>query len=134
MTDMRILKCEKELKSKRQDGSGENGDGQNDENAPTFQRPQGVIVADDGSILVADSRHNSIKAFNSVGSLIYSYKPGQEEMDRPLGIALHWDGRMAFTDYGRNYVRLVKLEHHMDPVSRNAIMFGWYPRISDTLP
>ncbi|GAB1863479.1 Tripartite motif-containing protein 71 [Camponotus japonicus] len=124
MTDMRILKCEKELKSKRQDGSGENGDGQIDENAPTFQRPQGVIVADDGSILVADSRHNSIKAFNSVGSLIYSYKPGQEEMDRPLGIALHWDGRMAFTDYGRNYVRLVKLEHHMDPVSRNAIMFG----------
>ncbi|XP_029175290.1 E3 ubiquitin-protein ligase TRIM71-like isoform X3 [Nylanderia fulva] len=123
MTDMRILKCEKELKGKKQDGSGEN-DGQNDENAPTFQRPQGVIVADDGSILVADSRHNSIKAFNSVGSLIYSYKPGQDEMDRPLGIALYWDGRMAFTDYGRNYVRLVRLEHHVDPVSRNAIMFG----------
>ncbi|XP_072757555.1 uncharacterized protein [Anoplolepis gracilipes] len=124
MTDMRILKCEKELKGKRQDGSGETGDGQNEENTPTFQRPQSVIVADDGSILVADSRHNSIKAFNSVGSLIYSYKPGQEEMDRPLGIALHWDGRMAFTDYGRNYVRLVKLEHHVNPVSRNAIMFG----------
>ncbi|KAM0735482.1 E3 ubiquitin-protein ligase TRIM71 [Formica fusca] len=124
MTDMRILKCEKELKGKKQDGSGENGDGQTEENAPAFQRPQGVIVADDGSILVADSRHNSIKAFNSVGSLIYSYKPGQEEMDRPLGIALHWDGRMAFTDYGRNYVRLVRLEHHVDPVSRNAIMFG----------
>ncbi|KMQ97400.1 tripartite motif-containing protein 71 [Lasius niger] len=124
MTDMRILKCEKELKGKRQDGSGENGDGQSEENAPAFQRPQGVIVADDGSILVADSRHNSIKAFNSVGSLIYTYKPGQEEMDRPLGVALHWDGRMAFTDYGRNYVRLVRLEHHVDPVSRNAIMFG----------
>ncbi|XP_024871831.1 E3 ubiquitin-protein ligase TRIM71-like [Temnothorax curvispinosus] len=122
MVEMRILKCEKETKGKRQDG--ETGDGQNEENTPTFQRPQGVIAADDGSILVADSRHNSIKAFNSVGSLIYSYKPGQEEMDRPLGIALHWDGRMVFTDYGRNYVRLVKLEHHMDPVPRNAIMFG----------
>lgn len=122
MVEMRILKCEKESKSKRQDG--ETGDGQNEDNTPTFQRPQGVIAADDGSILVADSRHNSIKAFNSVGSLIYSYKPGQEEMDRPLGIALHWDGRMAFTDYGRNYVRLVKLEHHMDPAPRNAIMFG----------
>ncbi|XP_018346989.1 PREDICTED: E3 ubiquitin-protein ligase TRIM71-like [Trachymyrmex septentrionalis] len=122
MVEMRILKCEKESKGKRQDG--ETGDGQNEENTPTFQRPQGIIAADDGSILVADSRHNSIKAFNSVGSLIYSYKPGQEEMDRPLGIALHWDGRMAFTDYGRNYVRLVKLEHHMDPMPRNAIMFG----------
>ncbi|XP_011691333.1 PREDICTED: E3 ubiquitin-protein ligase TRIM71-like isoform X1 [Wasmannia auropunctata] len=123
MVEMRILKCEKESKGKRQDGeTGENG--QNEENTPTFQRPQGVIAADDGSILVADSRHNSIKAFNSVGSLIYSYKPGQEEMDRPLGIALHWDGRMAFTDYGRNYVRLVKLEHHMEPMARNAIMFG----------
>ncbi|XP_011865024.1 PREDICTED: E3 ubiquitin-protein ligase TRIM71-like [Vollenhovia emeryi] len=122
MVDMRILKCEKDSKGKRQDG--EVGDGQNEEITPTFQRPQGIIAADDGSILVADSRHNSIKAFNSVGSLIYSYKPGQEEMDRPLGIALHCDGRMAFTDYGRNYVRLVKLENHMDPVARNAIMFG----------
>ncbi|KAL0134297.1 hypothetical protein PUN28_001242 [Cardiocondyla obscurior] len=122
MVEMRILKCEKESKGKKQDG--ETADGQSEESTPTFQRPQGVIAADDGSILVADSRHNSIKAFNSVGSLIYSYKPGQDEMDRPLGIALHWDGRMAFTDYGRNYVRLVKLEHHMDPVPRNAIMFG----------
>ncbi|XP_011643775.1 E3 ubiquitin-protein ligase TRIM71 [Pogonomyrmex barbatus] len=122
MTEMRILKCEKESKGKRQDG--ETGDGQNEENMPTFQRPQGVIAADDGSILVADSRHNSIKAYNSVGSLIYSYKPGQDEMDRPLGIALHWDGRMTFTDYGRNYVRLVRLEHQVAPVPRNAIMFG----------
>ncbi|XP_011163597.1 E3 ubiquitin-protein ligase TRIM71 isoform X2 [Solenopsis invicta] len=122
MTESRILKCEKESKCRRQDG--ENNDGQNDENTPTFQRPQGVIAADDGSILVADSRHNSIKAFNSLGSLLYSYKPGQEEMDRPLGIALHWDGRMTFTDYGRNYVRLVKLENHVNPMPRNNIMFG----------
>lgn len=104
MVEMCILKYERESKGKRQDG--EISDGQNEENTPTFQKPQtgvcnenttvvGVIAADDGSILIADSRHNSIKAFNLIGSLIYFYKPGQEEMDRPLGIALHWDGRMA---------------------------------------
>jgi len=124
MTEMRILRCEKESKSRRQDDGGEIGDGQNDENTPTFQRPQGIIAADDGSILVADSRHNSIKAFNSIGTLIYTYRPGQEEMDRPLGVALYCDGRMAFTDYGRNYVRLVRLENHVNPIPRNAIMCG----------
>ncbi|XP_012531997.1 E3 ubiquitin-protein ligase TRIM71 isoform X2 [Monomorium pharaonis] len=122
MMESHILKCEKESKVRRQDG--ESGDEPNEENTPTFQRPQGIIAADDGSILVADSRHNSIKAFNSFGSLLYSYKPGQEEMDRPLGIALHWDGRITFTDYGRNYVRLVKLDRQVDPVPRNTIMFG----------
>nr|XP_012231877.1 PREDICTED: E3 ubiquitin-protein ligase TRIM71 isoform X2 [Linepithema humile] len=126
MTEMRILRCEKESKSRRhgENDGGESGDGQNDENTPAFQRPQGVIAADDGSILVADSRHNSIKAFNSIGTLIYTYMPGQEEMDRPLGVALYCDGRMAFTDYGRNYVRLVRLENHVNPIPRNAIMSG----------
>ncbi|XP_020285335.1 uncharacterized protein LOC109855467 isoform X2 [Pseudomyrmex gracilis] len=118
MEQARVVRCDSELRILKGDNSKENV-----ESAP-FQRPQGIIAADDGSFLVADSRHNSIKAFNSLGHLMYVYNPGLEEINRPLGLALYTDGRIVFTDNGQNYVRLVKLTNHVNPIRRNTIMFG----------
>ncbi|RLU25201.1 hypothetical protein DMN91_003293 [Ooceraea biroi] len=80
-------------------------------------RPQGVITDDKGNILVADSRHNCIQAFNSFGSLLFIFKPGPEVMGVPLSVAFLGDGRIAIVD-DRDRVLLVRLENCQLPQKR----------------
>lgn len=115
MNDSYVLNCES--RNKILDKNGE------ESHESPLLRPQGVMMSDNGHIIVADSRHNAIKFFNSLGHLLYEYKPGLQEMDRPLGMALYTDGRILFTDYNQNYVRLVRLSNHQNPERRNVIRF-----------
>jgi tripartite motif-containing protein 71 len=80
-------------------------------------RPQGVITDDRGNILVADSRHNCIQAFNSFGSLLFIFKPGPEVMGVPLSVAFLCDGRIAIVD-DRDRVLLIRLENFQLPQKR----------------
>ncbi|XP_043599634.1 uncharacterized protein LOC122575144 isoform X4 [Bombus pyrosoma] len=75
-----------------------------------FLRPQGLAIDDEGNIIIADSRNHRIQIFDSSGILIRrfgSYGKGDEEMDRPSGISLCPDGRIAVVDFGNNRLLLI---------------------------
>ncbi|XP_071870235.1 tripartite motif containing 71 protein wech [Bombus fervidus] len=74
-----------------------------------FLRPQGLAIDDEGNIIVADSRNHRIQIFDASGMLIGrfgSYGKGDEEMDRPSGIALYPGGKLAVIDFGNNRLLL----------------------------
>ncbi|XP_060827979.1 E3 ubiquitin-protein ligase TRIM71 [Bombus pascuorum] len=74
-----------------------------------FLRPQGLTIDDEGNIIIADSRNHRIQIFNASGMLIGrfgSYGKGDEEMDRPSGIALFPGGKLAVIDFGNNRLLL----------------------------
>lgn len=75
-----------------------------------FLRPQGLVIDDEGNIIIADSRNHRIQVFDSAGILKWrfgSYGKAEDEMDRPSGIALCPDGRIAVVDFGNNRVLLI---------------------------
>ncbi|CAL7933931.1 unnamed protein product [Xylocopa violacea] len=75
-----------------------------------FLRPQGLVIDDKGNIIIADSRNHRIQIFDAAGMLKWrfgSYGKGEDEMDRPSGIALCPDGRIAVVDFGNNRVLLI---------------------------
>lgn len=122
---MRIINCEVVEEQigdhwkRRGDQNGELDVSQRYENQThtPLLRPQGVITDDKGNILVADSRHNCIQAFNSFGSLLFIYKPGPEVMGVPLSVAFLCDGRIAIVD-DRDRVLLIRLENYQLPQKR----------------
>lgn len=73
-----------------------------------FLRPQGVICDDDGNYIVADSRNNRIQVFDPSGNLIWKLGSGPgrlaTEIDRPSGVCLTLDGRIAVIDFGNHRV------------------------------
>ena len=75
-----------------------------------FLRPQGLVIDDEGNIIVADSRNHRVQIFDSSGTFIRrfgSYGKGDDEMDRPSGISLCPDGRIAVVDFGNNRLLLI---------------------------
>lgn len=76
-----------------------------------FLRPQGLVVDRNGNIIVADSRNHRIQVFDSDGRFLWKYGiqgVGPNEMDRPAGVALLPDGKIAIVDFGNNRVLLLK--------------------------
>ncbi|XP_017876050.1 E3 ubiquitin-protein ligase TRIM71-like [Ceratina calcarata] len=76
----------------------------------SFRRPQGIVIDDAGNVIVADSKRHRIQIFNKDGQLKWSYGSlgqGESEMDRPAGVALCPDGRIAVVDFGNNRVLLI---------------------------
>ncbi|XP_024936928.1 E3 ubiquitin-protein ligase TRIM71 isoform X2 [Cephus cinctus] len=75
-----------------------------------FLRPQGLVIDDEGNIIIADSRNHRIQIFDSAGTFKWkfgSYGKGPDEMDRPSGITLSPDGRIVVVDFGNNRVLLI---------------------------
>lgn len=80
------------------------GDGQ-------FKEPQGIAIAPDGSVYVADSGNNRIQKFDGNGNFIakwgsLGYSNGQ--LAYPLSIAIGPDGSVYVTDY---YDRVQKFDN-----------------------
>ena len=71
---------------------------------------QGVAVDEEGNIVVADSRNHRLQVFTSSGSLIAVFGGGLLEegcpvqLDRPSGVTVTPDGRIAVVDFGNNRV------------------------------
>lgn len=75
-----------------------------------FRRPQGIVVDDQGNVIVADSKRHRIQIYNIYGIHKWqygNYGSGESEMDRPAGVALCPDGRIAVVDFGNNRVLLI---------------------------
>ena len=78
--------------------------------AKQFLRPQGLVIDDEGNIIIADSRNHRIQIFDSTGILKWRfgcYGKAEDEMDRPSGIALCPDGSIAVVDFGNNRVLII---------------------------
>ncbi|XP_033214497.1 E3 ubiquitin-protein ligase TRIM71-like [Belonocnema kinseyi] len=72
-----------------------------------LSKPQGLVIDDEGNMIIADSRNYCLKIFDNEG--VFQRRLGQlgvadTEMDRPGGVALLPDGRIVFVDFGNNRI------------------------------
>lgn len=70
---------------------------------------QGVAIDDEGNMVVADSRNHRLQVFTPSGALLAVFgsnlAPGSvAQMDRPSGVTVTSDGRIAVIDFGNNRV------------------------------
>lgn len=93
------------------------GDVLGDSSVATFNRPNGVAVMEDGSLLVADTWNYRIQQINSDGQMITQWgQPGEYGFDAPLepldgfwgprDVAVDSQGRVYVTDTGNKRVRV----------------------------
>jgi len=72
-----------------------------------FTNPQGVVVLNNGRILVCDSNNQCVQVFSPTGALLSRWGvrgrgPGQ--LQRPTGIAVMKDGNIAVSDYDNKWI------------------------------
>ncbi len=74
-----------------------------------FVRPNGVVVDDEGHIIVADSRNDRIQIFSSSGMFLRKFGVkgnGPGEFDRPSGVCISPDGHVVVVDFGNDRVQV----------------------------
>jgi tripartite motif-containing protein 71 len=77
--------------------------------AGQFLRPQGVVVDQEGNIIVTDSRNHRIQVFQPNGNFLCKFGApgtGPGQMDRPSGICLTPEGLVIVVDFGNNRVQI----------------------------
>ena len=73
-----------------------------------FNHPCGVVVDDDGNILVADQKNNRIQKFNSRGEYIGNHNIHSLELGLPVGIGIHPHTKMIYvTDTKHHRVQIL---------------------------
>lgn len=87
---------------------GEFGDGPRQ-----FKRPQGIDLAPDGSLVVADSVNHRIQIFDGEGVLlqawgVYGTEPGQ--MAYPYDVSVDSEGRIYVIEFGNHRVQVFNRE------------------------
>jgi DNA-binding beta-propeller fold protein YncE len=111
-------------------GNGEVGfaDGQGD--AARFRGPQGVALAANDEIVVADTENHAIRVVTPGGAVRTiagngeaGFADGQgaaARFHRPMGLALDKDGSILVADKGNNAVRRVTMEGAVSTVAGNG--------------
>jgi len=84
-------------------GSYPAGDGQ-------FEEPEGISVASDGSVYVADTRNYRIQKFTSEGVFVSkiegsTWGTGDGQFQSPSGVAVSSDGSVYVADSGNNRIQ-----------------------------
>ena len=78
--------------------------------AVRFASPEGVALADDGMIAVADTGNDRIVVFNPDGTMAYEFGKeggGVGEFDGPRAVAfVPWGGMLAVADTGNHRVQV----------------------------
>jgi aminopeptidase-like protein len=86
-----------------------------------FNEPSQLIIDEDGSIIMADSKNHCIRKITSDGMVstligkggIAGYQDGNPEdalFDQPTGIAIDKDYNIYVADYNNNVVRKLSVE------------------------
>src|SRR5439155_1427221 len=75
-----------------------------------FNRPSGVAVRPDGTILVADTGNNRIQLFDAKGSFLSAFGSegsGDGQLSGPTGVAVSPDGRILVADTGNHRIQVL---------------------------
>jgi DNA-binding beta-propeller fold protein YncE len=78
-----------------------------------FQNPNGVTVATDGSVYVADTKNRRIQKFTPRGMFVSQWGPvglDDGQFDQPYGVAVASDGAVYVSDYGNNRIQKFTVE------------------------
>jgi DNA-binding beta-propeller fold protein YncE len=73
-----------------------------------FDRPSGIVFADDGSMYVSDTKNHRIQRLDSSGEPIHSFgTQGSEEgeLKSPWGISLDGSGNVFVADHGNHRIQ-----------------------------
>lgn len=94
----------------KDDQGNTNGSGNND---GEFLAPQGIAIAPNGNVVVADSGNHRIQIFKADGTFIRKFgRSGSEEgqFNFPLGIAVAKNGELYVADTGNNRIQQFSAE------------------------
>jgi len=96
-------------------GTGEYGDKDGSVNEATLSYPQGITIRDDGTIIVAGSYTDKIRAIDLDGNVFTIVGTQEEEGDksmvfRPQGMAVRDDGTIIISDVNNNKIRGIDLD------------------------
>lgn len=121
-------------------GSGEYNDWDGDASEAAFRMPQGVIVLDDGSVLVSDSRNHLIKKVSGGKASVYAgVRMGADDDGTPLsgwhdgdrglaafnapsGMSADKDGNVFVADAENHLIRKLAADGEVSTVAGNGIL------------
>ena len=80
-----------------------------------FNQPFGVVVGQEGRIIVSDTGNNRIQVFTNDGTLIHCfngslYGSSESRLSEPKGVAVDGDGNVVVCDWGNNRILLMDIE------------------------
>ena len=102
-------------------GSGELGNADGSTSTATFDTLNGLALAPDGRLFVADTDNNLIRVISADGATVSTYAGSGEignadgststaSFRQPIGLALAPDGRLFIADHNNNRIRVISAD------------------------